>query len=300
VPLQRRPESACRILPAIRALGCTFAIVGGKFSVICAFCCSRLQSAAGASRGHWGSCPDADWNALFNHYSDPNSDQNADANSEQQPDTEQDAVNDPDNVVNLHGNSLSNTLTSYYTLPGTRILGALCRVLFRDHTLTQMNHARPSLPRPPRQAGFFDAEFYSGSAGAESPCKNNLASLYSFGPAAGDVAAKSNDGATVLSNSGALFFYGDVYTVACVLANGAVILRFSGPCTSAAWSTLASPFGGLGAGVLLFWQDIDTASVLGTTGYASAAQNTHYSELNLCALLMHPFIHPPCIWLQCA
>ena len=131
------------------------------------------------------------------------------------------------------------------------------------------------------QAGYLPARYYSGSAGLQSPCQPNLASLYAFGPAYGDSSANSDDGVMKLSVPGTpLAYFGvNTYSVVCVYANGAVILKAPGSsCSSGYFSVVPGPvYGSLGPGVLLFWQDIDSSTPLGTNGYPSAVQNTQYS-----------------------
>ena len=149
----------------------------------------------------------------------------------------------------------------------------------RSKSQTRTSTSTPSVNITPYPAGYFPAPYYSGSAGLESPCPNSLTSLYAFGAAAGDTTAKSDDGCTQLSMP-SLWFYDYPYAVVCVYANGAVIFKASGTnCTvTASYSALSAPFSSLGAGVFLFYADIDTAPVMTTSGYPSAAQNTQYSE----------------------
>ena len=129
------------------------------------------------------------------------------------------------------------------------------------------------------QPGYFPARFYSGSDGTPGPCANNLAALYPFGPAAGDLDAHSDDGVTKLRVDGTpfAFFRTPGYSVVCVLANGAVTLHGDGTeCAVGQFDPALGP-GNLGPGVILFWQDIDTTTPLGTRGYPSAVQNSQYS-----------------------
>ena len=120
-------------------------------------------------------------------------------------------------------------------------------------------------PSPPlhrclaTQPGYFPAPYYSGSAGLVSPCQNNLASLYPFGTAASDTSAKSDDGVTALAfpGSGVLYYYGNAYSAACVLANGAVsfLPDSTYSCSSGGpFVGVGSPYTALGPAVYLFWQ----------------------------------------------
>lgn len=174
----------------------------------------------------------------------------------------------------------SITLTPTMTVSQTRTM-TLYSVWWCGTPRVVVSFREPSL-LPAVQAGFLPAQFYSGSAGLRDPCARNLTSLYAFGAAVGDTSAKSDDGWTQLSLSGtALAFYESPYKIACVLANGAVILKAAGSSCSnpGNFAPVSPPYASLGgAGVLLFWQDIDTSPAMGTNGYPSAAQNTQYSE----------------------
>lgn len=135
------------------------------------------------------------------------------------------------------------------------------------------------------QAGYLPAPYYSGSAGLRDPCARNLSSLYAFGPAAGDASANSDDDVVQLSfpGTGVIYFAGASYPGVCVYSNSAVTFlpADSGAAcvpTANSFPPMTPPYGDLGPGVILFWTDIDTSTPISSTGYASAVQNTQYSE----------------------